>query len=157
MVKVRWPSYHVTHPLLVTHFCNFLLKNLFTRAVPWLRRLVAGLSPRRPGLDPGLMWDLWWTKWHWDRFFPRVLRVSPVNLIPPVLHYLEKRKNLIIFLFIFSTGLHNKPQGCGASVGSAAGPFSEEKKFFTQLSKCGGDPWCCRNIHPRVVRCSGSN
>jgi hypothetical protein len=16
------------------------------------------------------MWDLWWTKWHWDRFFP---------------------------------------------------------------------------------------
>jgi hypothetical protein len=26
------------------------------------------------------MWDLWWTKWHWDRF-------SPVNFIPPVLHY----------------------------------------------------------------------
>jgi hypothetical protein len=25
--------------------------------------------------------------------FPRVLRFSPVNLIPPVLHYLEKRKN----------------------------------------------------------------
>ena len=23
------------------------------RAVPWLRRLVAGLSPRRPGFDPG--------------------------------------------------------------------------------------------------------
>jgi hypothetical protein len=41
------------------------------RAVPWLRRLVAGLSPRRPGSDPGdhFMWDLWWTKWHWDRFF----------------------------------------------------------------------------------------
>jgi hypothetical protein len=17
------------------------------------------------------MWDLWWTKWHWDRFFPQ--------------------------------------------------------------------------------------
>jgi hypothetical protein len=24
-----------------------------------------------PGSIPGQsMWDLWWTKWHWDRFFP---------------------------------------------------------------------------------------
>jgi hypothetical protein len=36
------------------------------------------------------MWDLWCTKWHWDRFFPRVHRFSPVNFIPPVLHYKEK-------------------------------------------------------------------
>jgi hypothetical protein len=35
---------------------------------------------------------------------------SPVNFIPPVLHYLEKRKKkLITFLFIFITGWHNKP------------------------------------------------
>jgi hypothetical protein len=52
--------------------------------------------------------------------FPRVLRFSPVSLIPPVLHYTEKRKKVIIFI----TGLHNKPQGCGASVASAAGPFT---------------------------------
>jgi hypothetical protein len=26
--------------------------------------------------------------------FPRALRVSPVNFIPPVLHYLEKRKKI---------------------------------------------------------------
>jgi hypothetical protein len=31
-----------------------------------------------------------------------------------------KNKKLITFLFIFITGLHNKPQGCGASVASAA-------------------------------------
>jgi hypothetical protein len=37
--------------------------------------------------------------------FPRVLRCSPVSLIPPVLHYTEKRKKL----FIFIAGLHNKP------------------------------------------------
>jgi hypothetical protein len=37
-------------------------------------------------------------------------------------------KKLIIFLFIFITGLHNKPQGCGASVASAAEPFSTKKK-----------------------------
>jgi hypothetical protein len=53
--------------------------------------------------------------------FPRVLRFFPVNFIPPVLHYTEKQKKLIIFI----TGLHNKPQGCGASVASAAGPFTK--------------------------------
>jgi hypothetical protein len=35
-----------------------------------------------------------------------------------------KTKKLIIFI----TGLRNKPEGCGASVGSAAGPFTTEKK-----------------------------
>jgi hypothetical protein len=53
----------------------------------------------------------------------RVLRFSPINFIPPVLHYSKKRgKKLIIFI----TGLHNKPQGCGASVASAAGPFTKK-------------------------------
>jgi hypothetical protein len=33
-----------------------------------------------------------------------------------------KNKKKLIFL-IFITGLHNKPQGCGASAASAAGPF----------------------------------
>jgi hypothetical protein len=28
----------------------------FRQAVPWLRRLVAGLSPRRPGFAPGLVY-----------------------------------------------------------------------------------------------------
>jgi hypothetical protein len=40
------------------------------KTVPWLRSLVTGLSQRRPGFTPGQsMWDLWRTKWHWDRFF----------------------------------------------------------------------------------------
>jgi hypothetical protein len=33
----------------------------------------------------------------------------------------KSRKNFIIFI----TGLHNKPQDCGASVASAAGPFNK--------------------------------
>jgi hypothetical protein len=38
--------------------------------VPWLRRLVAGLSPRSPKSRPcQFMWDLRWVKWHWERFF----------------------------------------------------------------------------------------
>jgi hypothetical protein len=44
---------------------------------------------------------------------------------------MEKRKrNLIIFI----TGLHNKPQGCGASVASAAGPFNKKKYFCASLN-----------------------
>jgi hypothetical protein len=35
----------------------------------------------------------------------------------------RKKKKLIIFI----TGLHNKPQGCGASVASAVGPFTTKK------------------------------
>jgi hypothetical protein len=61
------------------------------------------------------MWDLWWTKWHWDRNFPEYFGF-PVSFIP----LLGKTKKLIIFI----TGLHNKPQGCGVSVAPAAGPFT---------------------------------
>jgi hypothetical protein len=91
-------------------------------AVPWLRRLVGGLSPRRPKFDPrsvhvGFAVD----KVALGQVFPRVLRFSPVNFIPSVLHYKEKRKKLIIFI----TGLPLK--GCGASVASAVGPFTTKK------------------------------
>jgi hypothetical protein len=64
------------------------------------------------------------------KVFLRVLRFFLVNFIPPVLHYTEKRKKLI-----FITGLHNKPQGYGASVASAAGPFTPKKVIFTRILK----------------------
>jgi hypothetical protein len=68
--------------------------------------------------------------------FPPVLRFFPVSFIPPVLHYLEKRKKLIIFI----TGLHNKPQGSGASVASAAGLLTKKKTpryiVFLALFEC---------------------
>jgi hypothetical protein len=64
--------------------------------------------------------------------FPRVLRFSPVNFIPPVLHFKEKK-------IIFITGLHNKPQGCGASVTSAAGPFTTKKKKGVRTSRAYRD------------------
>jgi hypothetical protein len=35
---------------------------------------------------------------------------------------------VIIIIVIFITGLHKKPQGCGKSVASAAGPFTTKKK-----------------------------
>jgi hypothetical protein len=91
--------------------------------MPGLRQLVTGLSPRRPGFDPcsvhvGFVVD----KMALGQVSPRVLRFSPVNFTPPLLHYTKKWKKLIIFI----TGLYNKPQGCGGSVASAAGPFSKK-------------------------------
>jgi hypothetical protein len=87
--------------------------------VPWLRRLVAGLSLWRPVFEPrsvhvGFVVD----KVALGQVFSRELRFSPVNFYStgaPLLG--KKRKKLIIFI----TGLHNKPEGCGASVASAAG------------------------------------
>jgi hypothetical protein len=79
------------------------------------------------------MWDLWWTKWHWDRFFPEFFGF-PLSI--PFHQCSITRKRTKIIIIIFLTGLHNKPQGCGASVASAAGPFStrggeKEKKLQT--------------------------
>jgi hypothetical protein len=55
----------------------------------WLRRLVAGLSPRRAGFTPlsvhvGFVLDIVAL----GQVFLRVLRFSPVNIIPPWLSIL---------------------------------------------------------------------
>jgi hypothetical protein len=42
---------------------------------------------------------------------------------------LGKGQKIIIIIVIFITGLRKKPQGCGASVASAAGPFTTKKKL----------------------------
>jgi hypothetical protein len=39
----------------------------------------------------------------------------------------EMKTLIIIIVMVFITGLYNKLQGCGASVASAAGPFSTKK------------------------------
>jgi hypothetical protein len=40
---------------------------------------------------------------------------------------------MIIIIVIFITGLHKKPQGCGASAASSAGPFTTKKKSLQFL------------------------
>jgi hypothetical protein len=57
-----------------------------TTAVPWLRRLVAGLSLRRPGLAPGSIHvGFVVDKVAVGQVFLPVLRFSPVDIIPPSL------------------------------------------------------------------------
>jgi hypothetical protein len=110
--------------------------------VPLLRRLAAGLPPRRPGFDPGSV-DVGFVvdKVALGQVFPRVLRFSPVNFVPPVLNYYEKTKKIIIIIInvLFTTGLHKKPQGCGAPTASAAVPFTTKKKRLLTLLKPGGN------------------
>jgi hypothetical protein len=70
------------------------------------------------------MWDLWWTKWHWHRFFPEFFGF-PLSISFHRFSITRKRTKIMI---IFIIGLHNKPHGCSASVASAAGPFTTKKK-----------------------------
>jgi hypothetical protein len=69
------------------------------------------------------MCDLWWTKWQWDRFFPEYFGFTQSISFHRCSITRKNEKKAIIFI----TGLHNKPQGCGASVASAAGPFTKTK------------------------------
>jgi hypothetical protein len=92
---------NMSNPVRYSRICLDRLRG--RKAVPWLRRLVAGLSPRRPGFEPRPVHVV--DKVALGQVFPRVLRFSPVGFNPPVLRYKEKRKKLVIFI----TGLHNKP------------------------------------------------
>jgi hypothetical protein len=100
---------------------------------------------RRPyhgsGLIPGQsVWDLWWTKWHWDRFFPEYLVFRcQFHSTGALLLGKVKRTDHI------SLQLHHraaqKPQGCCASVASAADPFSIKKSRLRT-----GQPRSCYSI-----------
>jgi hypothetical protein len=90
------------------------------RALSWVRRLVAGLSPWRFGFDPGSVHvGFVVDKVALGQCFGFPLSVS--------LHRFSIKMDKQTKLIIFITGLHSKPQGCGASVASAAGSFSNKK------------------------------
>jgi hypothetical protein len=66
-----------------------------SKAVPWLRRLVAPLTPLTPGFDPGSVHVRFVVdKVALGQGFPRILWFYPVNFILPVVHYKEKRKTV---------------------------------------------------------------
>jgi hypothetical protein len=56
-------------------------------AVPWLKRLVAGLSSRRPAFVPGSVHVAFAVaEMALGQVYLRVIRFFPVNIIPPLLH-----------------------------------------------------------------------
>jgi hypothetical protein len=58
--------------------------------MPWLKRLVAGLSPQRPRFAPGLIRvGCVVDKMALGQVFLRVLRFSPANIISPLLRIHE--------------------------------------------------------------------
>jgi hypothetical protein len=73
------------------------------------------------------VWDLWWTKLHWYRTFSPSTSILPCQFrsIGVPLH--GKTEKVTIFV----TGLQKKPEGCGASVASAAGPWLFKKKLIS--------------------------
>jgi hypothetical protein len=57
------------------------------QAMPWLKRLVAGLSPQRPWFTPGSIHvGFVVDKLALGQVFLQVLQFSPANIIPPLLH-----------------------------------------------------------------------
>jgi hypothetical protein len=66
---------------------NILLQYITIGIVIVACMYIAIFSHRKdPGSRPEQsMWDLCWTKWHWDRFFSELFGI-PVNIIPPLLH-----------------------------------------------------------------------
>jgi hypothetical protein len=70
---------------------------MYHLAVPWLRSLVAGLSPRRPGFAPGSIHvGFVVDKVGLGQVFLRVLLFFPVSIIPPSLSKLISSGECVI-------------------------------------------------------------
>ena len=90
--------------------------------------------------------------------FPQCISVFPCQSHSTGAPLQGKTKKLIIFI----TWLHNKPQGCGASVASAAGPFTTHthKKVLSHVGcdvVSGNCPPSNTASHPRRLESSATS
>jgi hypothetical protein len=96
---------------------NWTLTKLYASAIntltglPYLVQLVAVARVRGQ-----VMWDLWWTKWHWNRF-------SPSTLISPSNHSTDCSTLIIIIIIIW--GWYSRPNSGWCQVDSVS-PHPEE-------------------------------
>jgi hypothetical protein len=104
--------------------------------VPWLRLLVAGVSPHRPGFAPGsnhvgkLV-----NKLSLVQVSLRVLRCSPVYLIPPSLSKVSRHPRL---------GTSPPPSGRsrGSSVSTVSG-YGQDDRAMEVRSQAGAENFYC--------------
>jgi hypothetical protein len=73
------------------------------------------------------MWDLWWTKWHWDKFFSEYFGFS----LSVSFHWCSIKCKAGKTLIVFITVLHSKILDCDPFVASATGPFAKKKSHLT--------------------------
>jgi hypothetical protein len=66
---------HIPEDLYIRIFI-YLSFNDTVKTARWLRRLPAA-SPRQGSIPGPSTWDVWWTKWHWDRFFSEYFCFPP--------------------------------------------------------------------------------
>jgi hypothetical protein len=85
------------------------------------------------------MWDLWWTKWHWDRFFSEYfgfpLSIS-FHRCPIKMEKQKRTSSSSSSSQVCTISL----QGSGASVASAVGPFNKIKKQHVWLTHISALP-----------------
>jgi hypothetical protein len=88
------------------------------------------------------MWDLWWAKWHWDRFFYDISVFSCQFYSTGVQRCSIKTEKQKKTSPSSSQGCTISLQGRGVSVASAAGPFNNNNNiiiirprlFYNQLN-----------------------
>jgi hypothetical protein len=117
--------------LFISDYSSKKIQRKWSNDRAMAQRLVAGLSTRRPGFDPGSVnVGFVMDKVALGQAFPRVLRFSPVNFIPSVLHYNRKAEKTSS---TSSQGCTISLQVCGASVASAYGALQWYKKSEPKL------------------------
>jgi hypothetical protein len=132
----EWCIYKENNGITLNKIASSYTENV--SAAQWIKWLIVCFSPRRSGLTP--MTDIWQTMWHWNMFYLRVLRLSPVSIIPRLLnihsHIISGcKKGQLNFQFHRNTvsPLHNNTN----TVNSSYDSYKSSTYILTEYSYIG--------------------